>query len=94
LIPIFLGKRDEDFKQHWFLYESIWRSRGTLDGNKLVTFQNTLRGHSLKWSMKSIETGNPQGQGFTLAQVKQQFIEEFFLPQLEQNSLSELREIK
>jgi hypothetical protein len=63
------------FEQHWFLCEAIWRSRGTLDANKLVEFQTTLRGHALKWYMKSIEPGNPQGHDFTLSQVKQWFIE-------------------
>jgi hypothetical protein len=65
-----------------------------LDANKLVEFQTTLRGCALKWYMKSIEPGNPQGHDFTLAQVKQWFIAEFCLPQSEQHALSELWEIK
>jgi hypothetical protein len=36
--PKFWGKGDEDVEQHWFLCEAIWRSRGTLDANKLVEF--------------------------------------------------------
>jgi hypothetical protein len=44
--PEFWGKGDEDVEQHWFLCEAIWRSRGTLDVNKLVEFQTTLRGRS------------------------------------------------
>jgi hypothetical protein len=60
-IPKILGKGDEDVQQHWFLCEAIWRSRGTLDANKLVEFQTTLRGHALKWYMKSIEPDNPRG---------------------------------
>jgi hypothetical protein len=72
--PEFWGKGDEDVEQHWFLCKAIWRSLGTLDANKIVEFQTTLRGCSLKWYMKSIELGNPQGNAFTLAQVKQWFI--------------------
>ena len=34
----FWGKGDDDVEQHWFLCEAIWRSRGTLDSNKLVEF--------------------------------------------------------
>jgi hypothetical protein len=51
--------------------------------NKLVEFQTTLRGHALKWYMKSIEPGVPgmQGQAFSLAQVRTRFIGEFKLPQ-------------
>ena len=51
----FWGKGDEDVEQHWFLCEAIWRSKGTLDANKLVKFQTTLRGHALKWYMKIID---------------------------------------
>jgi hypothetical protein len=69
--PEFLGKGDEDIEQHWFLCKAIWRSRGTLDENKLVKFQTTLRGHALKWYMKTIDPGMPsmQVQAFTLDQV-------------------------
>jgi hypothetical protein len=42
--PKLWGKGDEDVEKHWFLCEAIWRSRGTLDANKLVEFQTTLRG--------------------------------------------------
>jgi hypothetical protein len=94
--PEFWGKGDEDVEQHWFLCEAIWRSRGTLDANKLVEFQTTLRGHALKWYMKAIEPGVPgvQGQAFTLDQVRTKFIAEFKLPQSEQQALSELHEIQ
>jgi hypothetical protein len=71
--PKFWGKGDEDVEQHLFLCESIRRSRGTLDANKLVQFQTTLRGRALKWCMKDIERG-VQGQAFTLDQVHQKFI--------------------
>ena len=79
----FRGKGDNDVEQHWFLCEAIWRSRGTLDVNKLVEFQTTLRGCALKWYMKAIEPGVPglQGQVFTLDQVRIKFIVEFKLPQ-------------
>jgi hypothetical protein len=93
-IPKFWGKGDEDVEQHWFLCEAIWWSHGTLDANKLVEFHTTLRGQALKWYMKSIEPGNPQGKPFPLPQVKQKFIVEFKLPQSEQQALSELWEIK
>jgi hypothetical protein len=56
--PEFWGKGDEDVEQHWFLCESIWRSHRTLDANKLVEFQTTLRGWALKWYMKEIEPGS------------------------------------
>jgi hypothetical protein len=56
-----MGKGDEDVEQHWFLCEAIWQSHGTLDANKLVDFQTTLMDRALKWYMKSIEPGNPQG---------------------------------
>jgi hypothetical protein len=46
--PKFLRKGDEDVEQHWFLCEAMWRSRGTLDVNKLVELQTTLRGCDLK----------------------------------------------
>jgi hypothetical protein len=90
------GKGDKDVEQHWFLCEAIWRSRGTPDVNKLVEFQTTLTCRALKWYMKVIEPGAPgmQGQAFTLDQVWIRFIEEFKLPQLEKQSLSELREIQ
>jgi hypothetical protein len=78
--PEFWGKGDEDIDQHWFLCESIWRSRGNLDANKLVKFQTTLRGRSLKWYMKAIEP-RVLGQEFTLVQVHLKFIIEFKLPQ-------------
>jgi hypothetical protein len=83
-------------EQHWFLCKDIWRSRGTLDANKLVEFQTTLRGRALKWYMNIIEPGVPgmQGQAFTLGQVRTRFIEEFKLPQLEQQALSELWDIQ
>jgi hypothetical protein len=55
--PTFWGKGDEDVEKHWFLCETIYRSRGTLDANKLIEFQITLRGRSLKWYMKAIKTG-------------------------------------
>jgi hypothetical protein len=74
-----LGKGDEDMEQHWFLCEAIWLSCGNLDVNKLVNFQTTLRGRYLKWYMKSIEPGNPQGHAFMLSQFKQWFISEFCL---------------
>jgi hypothetical protein len=45
--PEFWGKGDEDVEKHWFLCEAIWRSHGTLDANKLVEFQTTLRGWDL-----------------------------------------------
>jgi hypothetical protein len=61
--------------------------------NKLVEFQTTLRGRALKWYMKTIEPGI-QGQAFTLVQVRQRFIAEFWLPQSEKQALSELQEIK
>jgi hypothetical protein len=94
--PEFWGKGDEDVEQHWFLCEAIWRSRGTPDANKLVEFQTTLRGHTLKWYMNIIEPGVPgtQGQAFTLGQVRMRFIAEFKLPQSEQQALSELHEIQ
>jgi hypothetical protein len=78
------------------LCEAIWRSRGTLDANKLVEFQTTLRGHALKWYMKVIEPGvlGMQGQAFTLDQVRTRFIAEFKLPQSEQQAMSELQEIQ
>jgi hypothetical protein len=53
--PEFWGIGDKDFEQHWFLCEAIWRSRGTLDSNKLVEFQTTSRGCALKWYMKVID---------------------------------------
>jgi hypothetical protein len=74
LIQIILGKGDEDVEHHWFLCEAIWRSRGTLDANKLVGFHTTLRARALKWYMKSIELGGAQGQAFTLGQVQTKFI--------------------
>jgi hypothetical protein len=40
----FWGKGFEDVEQHWFLCEALWRSCETLDVNKLVEFQTTLRG--------------------------------------------------
>ena len=94
--PEFWGKGDEFVEQHWFLCEAIWRSRGTPDANKLVEFQTTLRGRTLKWYMKTIEPGVPgmQGQVFTLGQVRMRFIVEFKLPQSEQQALSELHEIQ
>jgi hypothetical protein len=91
--PELWGKGDEDIEQHWFLCEAIWRSKGTLDANKLVEFQTTLRGRSLKWNMKAIES-RVKGQAFTLVQVHLKFIAEFKLPQSEQQALSELQEIQ
>jgi hypothetical protein len=88
-----LGKGEEDVEKHWFLCESIWRSRGTLDANKLVDFQNTLRGCALKWYMKAIEP-EVLGQVFTLGQVRLKFIAEFKLPESEKQALSELQEIQ
>jgi hypothetical protein len=38
LIPIILGKGDNDVEKHWLFCEVIGRSRGTLDANKLVEF--------------------------------------------------------
>jgi hypothetical protein len=67
----FWDKGDEDVEKHWFFCEAIWRSIGTLDANKLVEFQTTLRGHALKWYMKAIELGVPRVKGiaFTLDQL-------------------------
>jgi hypothetical protein len=36
--PKFWVKGDKDVEKHWFLCEAIWRSKGTLDANKLVKF--------------------------------------------------------
>jgi hypothetical protein len=69
--PEFWGKGDEDVEHHWFFCKTIWRSHGTLDANKLVEFQTMSRDRALKWYIKSIELGNPQGHDFTLDQVKQ-----------------------
>jgi hypothetical protein len=91
--PKLWGKGDKYVEQHWFLCEAIWRSRGTLDANKLVEFHTNLRGHALKWYMNSIELGM-QGQAFTLAQVHLKFITEFKLPQLKKEYIFELREIQ
>jgi hypothetical protein len=55
--PKLWGKGDEDVEQNWFLCKAIYRSRGTLDVNKLVELQTTLRGHTLKWYKKDIEPG-------------------------------------
>jgi hypothetical protein len=82
----FLDKGDEDVEKHWFLCEVIWRSRGTLDANKLVEFQTTWRGRALKWYMKAIELG-AQGHAFTLDKVQIKFIAEFKIPQSEQKGL-------
>jgi hypothetical protein len=60
----------------------------TLDANKLVEFQTTLRVDALKWYMKSIEPGNPQGQPFhSCSSQTKWFIVEFCLPQSEQHPL-------
>jgi hypothetical protein len=61
----------------------------------MVEFHTTLRGHALKCYMNIIEPGAPwmQGQAFTIDQVRTRFIEEFKLPQSEQQALSELRKI-
>jgi len=75
-IPIILGKGDKDVEKHWFLCEAIWISIGSLDANKLVEFQTTLRGYSLKWYMKDIEP-RMQEKSFTLSQVCLNFIVEF-----------------
>jgi len=88
-----LGKGDEDVEQHWFLYEAIWRSHGTLYTNMLFEFQTNLRGRALKWYMNEIEL-RTQGNSFMLTQVKQIFIAVFWLPQSKQHSPSELWEIK
>jgi hypothetical protein len=91
--PEFWGKGDEDVEQHWFLCEAIWRDGKNLHANKLVEFHTTMRGQDLKWYMKAIKPG-AQGKSFTLSQVKRRFMEECWLPQLEQQSLSDLQEIK
>jgi hypothetical protein len=91
--PKYLGKGDEDVEKHWFLCEAIWRSRGTLDSNKLVEFQTTLRGRSLKWCMKAIELRG-KGNTFTLGQVRIKFIVDFKIPQSEHQALFELCEFQ
>lgn len=53
--PYFWGRGDDDVKQHWYLCEAIWRSGATLDASKLVEFQTTLRGRSLRWYMKFVD---------------------------------------
>jgi hypothetical protein len=53
--PKLLVKGDKDVEKHWFLCDTIWRSRGNLDENKLVEFQTTLRGQTLKWYIEDIE---------------------------------------
>jgi hypothetical protein len=93
LIPKFRGKGDKYVDKKWFLCEAICRSSRTLDANKLVEFQTTLRGHALKWFMKDIEPG-VLGKAFTLIQVFLNFIAEFKIPQSEKKYLSELREIQ
>jgi hypothetical protein len=64
--PKFQGKGVEDVEQHWFLCETIWQSRGTMDANKIVDFKTMLRGQELKWYMKSIEPRNLEAQPFPL----------------------------
>jgi hypothetical protein len=61
----------------------------------MVEFHTNLRGHDLKWCMNIINLGvlGIQGQAFTLGQLWTRFIEEFKLPQSEQQAISELREI-
>jgi hypothetical protein len=55
-----------------------------------VLFENTSR--ILKGPNQ--RPGNNQGKPFSLTQVKQEIYSKFWLPQSEQQALSELREIK
>ena len=90
MYPEFSGRGNDDVEQHWYLCEAIWRARQTPDAGKLIEFQTTLRERALRWFIKWSEAhSNP-----AIADVKQDFFREFKLPQIDQQVLSELWEIK
>lgn len=75
----FFGKGDSDAEQRWFLYELIWRAKGTIAPYvKVVEFKTTftLRGRALQWFMKFVQT-DPQVSTNTLDEVKTILIAEF-----------------
>jgi hypothetical protein len=75
----FFGKGDSDAEQRWFLYELIWRAKGTIAPDvKVVEFKTTftLRGRALQWFMKFVQT-DPQVSTNTLDEVKTILIAEF-----------------
>ena len=88
--PEFSGQGNDDVEQHWYLYEAIWRSRQTLDAGKLIEFQTMLRERALRWFIKWLEA-HPN---LAITDVKWDFVQEFKLPQTDQQVLSELWEIK
>ena len=88
--PEFSGQGNDDVEQHWYLCEAIWRARQTPDAGKLIEFQTTLRERALQWFIKWSEA-HPN---LIIADVKRDFVREFKLPQMDQQGLSELWEIK
>lgn len=86
----FSGQGNEDVEQHQYLCEEIWRARQTLNDTKLIESQTTLRERKLFWFIKwSTMHKNP-----TIYEAYQNFVQEFKLPQKNQQGLSELWNIK
>jgi hypothetical protein len=88
-IPRVCRKGGEDVEQHWYLCEVVWRAHQNPDATKLIEFQTTLRDRALRWFIKWIDANPNAG----IDQVKQEFIQEFKLPQSNQQGLAELLDI-
>lgn len=86
----FVGRGNEDVEKHWYLCEAIWRVRQTQGNVRPVEFQTTLTERDLHWFIKWTE----QNQNPTVDNIKRGFVQEFKVLQMDQEGLSELREIK
>lgn len=82
-------KGGEDVEQHWYLCEGIWKGCQTSDATKLIEFQSTLWDQALRWFIKRIDVNPNAG----INKAKQEFIQEFKLPQSNQQQLVELLDI-
>jgi len=88
--PEFFSMLNEDVEQHWYMCEAIWRAHQTPDNVKLIEFQTTPKERALRWFIKWLELH----QNPTINDVKREFVQEFKLPQTDQQGFPELWEIK
>ena len=56
-LPLFHGNGTKDIEQYWFLCETVWTIRQTIDDDvKMGQLVTTLQGHTLDWYIKFIQS--------------------------------------
>ena len=93
-LPLFHGNKTDDPEQYWFLYEAVWTiKQATNDDVKKGQLGTTLWGRAPNWYMKFIQV--PMGTpAKNLDEVRRGLIEELWMPKLEVQYITKLKEIK